>query len=183
MIPLLMMTSRVTEVDGTTTQTIQGYNATTLNTDANLVKIMNPLEEKSVLFSVAIRRLKGKSVQKTNDETRDDRITGLDYLLLSSTHSPNDEIKNAAFYLIEIFGQYGLKMKDQSYTSESSLIKSLLTDYAKPKALKAIALVPSCAEFIAALQVAEDNFEANRLSFETAQGEEGTLENATEMKK
>lgn len=183
MIPLLMSASRNTEVDGTTTQIIKGYSATSLNTDTNLEKIMNPLKAKSVLFSVAIRRLKEKSEQKTNDEIRDGRITGLDFLLLSSSHSPNDEIKNAAIDLLEIFEQYGLKMKDESYTSESSLIKSLLTDYSKPKALSNIALVPQCAEYIAVLQAAQDNFEATRLSYETAQGEEGTLENATETKK
>lgn len=183
MIQLLMSGSRNTEVDGTTTQIIKGYNATTLNTDANLEKIMNPLKAKSELFSAAIRRLKEKSVQKTNDEIRDEKVTGLYYLLLSFSHNPNEVIKNAAIYLLEIFEQYGLKMKEESYTSESSLIKSLLKDYAKSKAQAEIALVPQCAEYIAALQTAQDNFEANRLSYETAQAEEGTQENATEMKK
>ena len=74
-------------------------------------------------------------------------------------------------------------MTRESYSSESSLINSLLGDYTKPKALAAIALVPQCTEYIAALQAAQSDFESTRLSFEEARGEEGTLENATALKK
>ena len=43
--------------------------------------------------------------------------------------------------------------------------------------------MPQCVEYIAALQDAQDIFEASRIDFEAAQGEEGTLENATALKK
>lgn len=183
MIPFLIANSRNTEVDGTAAQTINGYNATTLNTDANLEKIMNPIKDKSILLSTAIGRLKIKSVQFTNDEIRGERIDGLYFLLLSSTHNPKEKIKQAAFILLELFEQYGTKMKKESYTRESSLVNSLLNDYKTAKALAAIADVPQCADYIAALQAAQSNFENNRLSFETAQAQEGTQENASALKK
>lgn len=183
MIPFLMMTSRVTEVDGTTTQGINAYDATMLNIDVNLEKIMSAVKAKSVLFSSAIKRLKGKSTQKTNDEVRDERVDGVFFILLSASHSPKEKVRQAAILLLEIFEQYGRKMKDESYTIESSLIHSLLNDYAQPEALAAIADVPQLADYIAALQTAQDNFETKRLSFETAQAQEGTLENATVLKK
>jgi len=183
MIPLLMMTSRNTEVDGTCTQIIQGYNATTLNTDENMEKIFLPLKEKSVLLSAAIGRLKEKSVQKTNDEIRDEKIDGLYYLLLSASHNPKEKIRVAAITLLEYFEQYGQKMKEESYTRESSMVNSLLNDYKTEQALSAIADVPQCAEYIAALQTAEDNFEGMRLSYEKATAEEGTEENASALKK
>lgn len=183
MIPLLMMKSRNTEVDGTTTQIINGYNATTLNTDANMELIFVPLKAKSTLLSAAIGRLKEKSVQKTNDEVRDERIDGLFYNLLSSAHNPKEKIQQAAAYLLELFEQYGQQMKDESYTRESSMVNSLLNDYKTAKALAAIADVPQCADYIAALQEAQTNFETNRLSFEAARAQEGTQENASALKK
>ncbi|WP_346854755.1 DUF6261 family protein [uncultured Draconibacterium sp.] len=183
MIPLLMIRSYNTEVDGTSTQIIQSYDATTLNTDVSLEQIMTALKAESALLSAAIGRIKEKSEQKANDEIRDEKITGLYYLLLSFSHHPDEEIRNAALSLLEIFDHYGLAIKDESYTRESSLVHSMLDDLAKPKALASIALVPQCAEYIAALQLAQDNFEATRLSYESAQAEEGTLGNATKLKK
>jgi hypothetical protein len=183
MIPILISNSRNTEVDGTTTQIIQDYATTTLNTDVNLELIMNPLKDKSVLLSAAIGRLKEKSVQQTNDEIRDEKIDGVYYLLLSASHNPKEKVQQAAAILLELFEQYGRKMKDESYTRESSMVNSLLNDYATDTALAAIADVPQCADYIAALKTAEDNFEANRLSYEAAIAQEGTQENASKLKK
>ena len=148
-----------------------------------MVKIFSPLEAKSVLLSAAINCIKEKSEQKTNDESRDDKIDGLYYLLMSFSHHPDLDIRNAALSLLDTFDHYGLEMKDESYSSESSLINSLLGDYAKPKAQSNIALVPQCAEYIAALQAAQTIFENTRLSFEEARAEEGTMENASALKK
>ncbi|MCE4565408.1 hypothetical protein INQ51_13905 [Maribellus sp. CM-23] len=182
MIPLLMLTSRNTEVDGTAAQLIRGYDGTTLNTDANLEKIMNPLKDDSLMFASAIKRMKEKSEQKTNDEIRDEKISGFYFLLVSFSHHPDALIRQAALNLLDIFNHYGLEIKEESFTRESSLLNSLLADLNKPKALADIALVPQCAEYIAALQQAHDTFEASRLAFESAQAEEGTLENASKIK-
>lgn len=183
MIPLLTIRSRNTEVDGTTTQIIQAYNSTMLNSDTNLEKITNPLKDLSTLFATAIRRIKEKSEQKTNDETRDEKVSGFYFLLVSFSHHPDVQISNAALALLNIFNNYGLEIKEESFTRESSLINSLLSDLSKPKALADIALVPQCAEYIAALKQAQDAFEVGRLAFESAQAKEGTLENASAIKK
>jgi len=179
----LIANSRTTEVAGVTTQITQAYNATTLNTDSNMEHIFGEVNPLLALLNAAIRRIKEKSEAKAYDEIRDDRIDALDYLLLSFSHHPTEEIRNAALYLLDIFSNYGLEIKSESLTRESSLITSLLADFAKPKAVSNIALIPQCDTYVAALQTAQDNFEANRLSFEEAQAEEGTLENATALKK
>ncbi len=183
MIPLLSIRSRNTEADGTSTQVLQSYKGTGLNSDPNMEKIMNPLEAKSQLLNAAIGRTKEKSEQKTNDEVRDEKISGLYFLLLSFSHHPDAQISEAAQSLLAIFNHYGLEIKDESFTRESSLLNSMLADFNKTKALEAIALVPQCAEYIAALQQAQDIFEDSRLAFESAQAQEGTLENATQLKK
>ncbi len=183
MIPLLMARSRNTEVDGTTTQIIQGFDTTTLNTDPTMELIFGELKPLSTQFSAAIRRMKEKSESKAYDENRDEKVDAYNYLLLSFSHHPDEQIKNAALYLLNIFNNYGLEIKEESYTRESSLINSLLADLAKTKAQNSIALVPQCDTYVAAFQQAQSDFESNRLSFEEAQGEEGTLENASAMKK
>jgi len=183
MISLLMVASKVTEVDGTATQIIQGFDATTLNTDSTMEQIFSELKPLSVLFTTAIRRMKEKSESKAYDEKRDEKVDAFYYLLLSFSHHPDEQIKNAALYLLTIFDNYGLAVKEESLTRESSLINSLLTDLGKNKALTNIALVPQCDTYVAALQQAQSDFESNRLSFEEALAEEGTLENATALKK
>jgi len=183
MIPLLMLRSRNTEVDGTTTQILQGYDATTLSTDPNMALIVGEIRPASALMNAAIRRMKEKSEALAFDEIRDQKADALYYLLLSFSHHPDAAIRTAALSLLSVFNNYGLSMKDESLTSESSLINSLLADLATPAALANIALLPQCDTYIAALQTAQTNFEANRLSYETAQAEEGTLENATMLKR
>jgi hypothetical protein len=182
MIPLLVARSRNTEVDGTAAQINNAYDGTTLNSNADLELIMNSIKAKSELLSAAIGRLKGKSDQKSNDEDRDTDVDGLYYFLLGATHSPKAKIKEAALYLLDIFEHYGLKIKDESYTRESSYINSLLNDYKSEKALAAIAEVTQCADYIAALQASQTTFESSRLSYETARGIEGTQENASALK-
>ncbi|HKJ78268.1 MAG TPA: DUF6261 family protein, partial [Prolixibacteraceae bacterium] len=183
MIAKLLSKSRTTEVDGTAGRIISAYQNTSLNTDPNLEKIFSPLQNYSQQLTEAINRLKGKSTQQTNDEARDEKITGLYYLLVSFSHHPDDSIRSAALNLLGIFDNYGLEMKEESYTTESALVNSLLNDYSKPKQQADIALVPQCAEYIAALQTAQTNFEDNRVAYEEARAEEGTLENATAIKK
>jgi hypothetical protein len=182
MISLLSAKSRNTEVDGTVTHALNGYNLTSLNTNPDMELIMNSIKNKSVLMGAAIGRLKEKSDQKTNDEVRDTDVDGLYYFLLGASHSPKTKVKEAATYLLELFEQYGQKMKDESYTRESSMINSLLNDYKSERALAAIADVPQCADYIAALQTSQSIFEGSRLDFETARGQEGTLENASAIK-
>jgi hypothetical protein len=177
------MKSRVTEVDNSFTRISGAYQNTTLNSDPNLVKIFGPLQEKSTLLTEAIRRLKTQSAQQPNDEVRDEKIDALYYLLLSFSHHPDEAVRNAALRLLGIFEKYGLEMKDESYATESSLINSLLNDYANRDREADIALVPQCAEYIAALETAQANFDGNRVAFEEARAEEGTLENASALKK
>lgn len=183
MIEKILTTSRTTEVDGSANQVISGFNKTALSADEKLVQIINLIIAQVVLLSAAIKRLKAKSEQGTYDDIRDEKITALYYLLLSCSHHPKAVIKNAALSLLEVFEQYGMEMKEESFTTESSLLNSMLADYSKQKQLDNIAKLPQCDLYITALKDAQGDFETNRLSFEEAQGQEGTLENASKLKK
>ena len=183
MIPSILLTSRVTEIDGSTTRINNAYEGTSLNSDPNLEKIFSPLKNKSIALSEAIKRLKTKSVQETNDEKRDERISGLQFLLMSFSHHPDENIRNAAVHLLGIFEVYGMEMKNESYTTESSLIHSLLNDYSKPENQAQIAMVPQCAKYVEALRAAQSDFDNGQSSYDHARAQEGTLDNATILKK
>lgn len=183
MIKKLHNNSRTTEVDGSANQIVSGYNKTILNTDENLVKIFAFIIAQVALLSTSIKRLKAKSEQHAYDDIRNEKITALYYLLLSFSHHPDASIKNAALSLFEIFEQYGLEIKSASFTTKSSFLNSMLADYSKQKQQTAIASIPQCDKYIAALQTAQNNFETNRLSFEEAQGKERIMENASKLKK
>lgn len=183
MISNLMFRSKVTEIDGTTTQIIQGYDATTLNTDPNMELIFGELKPLSELFTSAIRRMKAKSEAQTLDEVREEKMDGWYYLLLAFSHHPTARIRNAALALLDIFNNYGIEIKQESYTAESSLLNSMLSDYSGSEAQNNIGILPQGEIFLSSLREAQLNFENNRLSFEEAQAEEGTLENASALKK
>ena len=183
MISTLLTGSKVTEIDGISTQIIQGYDGTTLNTDPNMVVIFDELKPLSQLFTTAIRRMKEKSEAQTLDEVREEKIDGWYYLLLAFSHHPTPRIRNAALALLDIFDNYGMEIKSESYTAESSLLNSMLSDYSASEAQGNVDIIPQGDVYLGALQEAQTNFENNRLSFEEAQAEEGTLENASALKK
>lgn len=183
MIQKINYSSRTTEVDGSVKQIIDGFNRTTLSADERMAQIFAIILEQATLLSAAIRKLKVKSEQQAYDDIRDEKITALYYLLLSYSHHPNANIKEAALSLLEIFEQYGMKMKAESFTVESSLLNSMLADYGKEKQIAHISLLPQCDKYIGTLQTAQDDFESNRLAFEEAQGQEGTQENASKLKR
>jgi len=104
-------------------------------------------------------------------------------LVQGFSHHPTKTIKEAALLLLDLFDNYGLAMVGESYSTESSLVSSLLLDLAKPKFQQAIALLSGCAELIAELQVAQTDFEQARITYETEKAKEGMVENASLVKK
>jgi len=183
MIAQIMSNSRNTEVGGILPQMINGFDATTLNTDPTLEVFFNEIKPLSELFISAIKRMKVRSEAKHYDDIRDQKLIAVYFLLQSFSHHPTERIRTAALYLLTIFENYGIEIKDESLARESSLLNSLLSDLAGQTAQENIAIVPQCATYISALQEAQSNFENNRLDFEEAQAEEGTQENASVMKK
>ncbi len=92
-------------------------------------------------------------------------------------------MKEAAQQLMEVFSKYGLVITGESYATESSLITSMLLDFAKPEYADAIATLSGCADLIAQLQIAQTDFEQARIAYETEKAKEGMVENATLVKK
>ena len=182
MIEKLITKSRTTEVNDAAAR-ISGAFKTSAISDAYLVTTFTALDASNLKLSQAIKRSKAESDLEEKDEVRDNSWRALYYLLNGFLYHPVKEIKDAARLLMDIFDNYGLVITGESYATESSLISSLLLDYEKPKYQQAIAALSGCADLIAALQAAEDDFEQARIAYETEKAKEGMVENATIVKK
>ncbi|MDX8338860.1 DUF6261 family protein [Draconibacterium sp. IB214405] len=182
MIQKLIAQSRVTEVDAVSMRLIGAYNSTTLSSDPHLSTMFTELTGLSAALTAAINRSKAESTLEEYDEARDQPFRSLSYLLMGYLHHPDAAIQEAAETVYDIFEKYGLSVVSESYATESSLIASLLDDLSKPKLQDAIAVLPGCADTVAALQTAEATFEAARIAYEQEKAEESTQVNASKIK-
>ncbi len=177
-----MTTSRVTEVDGTSARILNAYNSSGLNTDLVLDGIMVKIKEQSKILTSAIKRSKVESLQKVKHRFRADKLRSLNYLLLSFSLDSDETVQQAAKSLLIIYSKFGLKILRDNYVEVSSEINALLDDLAAPELADAIAAVPGCAESIAQLQAAQNDFEQTRTDYEHDKGEQGTLKKASDQK-
>jgi hypothetical protein len=182
MIEKLIAQSRVTEVNDVATRTSGAFKESGL-TDPYLDTTFSSLDAANLKLTLSINRSKAESDLEEKDEIRDDKVRSFYYLVQGASHNPNQQIKEAALVLLNVFDNYGLAMVGQSYATESSLISSLLLDLAKPKFQEPIALLSGCAELIAEIQTAQTNFEQARIAYEAEKALDGMQNNATVVKK
>lgn len=178
-----MIRSRVTEVGSGSTRIIGAFKTTTLDTDPYLAGMFSALEPVSTKLTAAINHVKPSSTLEEADENRDDKGRGLFYLVSGLVHHPSKKIKEAAQKVLAVFENYGFAMFEENYSTESSLLTSLLLDLAKPELQDAIAAIPGCADMIAALQSAQEYFEQTRIAWEQEKAQESIVESASEIKK
>lgn len=182
MIDKLIPSSRVTEVNDVATRSISAFGESEI-TDPVLANNFSNLDENNIELTKAIRRSKAESDLEEKDENRDNKLRSLYYLINGFSHHPGAEIRMSAQSLLNVFEHYGLKITSESYTTESSLISSMMLEYQKPEYEEAIAALSGCGDLLEALAIAESEFERARLAYETEKAKEGLLQNASELKK
>ena len=183
MIEKVITTSRTTEVNDLASRAVGAFKNTELSGDAYLTGIMTGLEAEVARLTAAIKRMKIESQLEELDEFRDDKVRALFFLVMGLSHHPDAAIKAAASKVLTVLNHYGLSILNESYAIESSLVNSMLGDLSQASQQEAIALCSGCAELIAEVQTAQDDFEAKRIAYEEGQGQETTLENATALKR
>lgn len=183
MIPKLSHQTRITEVHSTSVKLGLSYKKQTLESDTYLAGLFSYLTDKSDALGTAINRSKAQSNLDDKDVVRDERVQALKYLLLGAIYNPKAETSASATKLYAIFEKYGLKMTKESYLIESSLIESMLEDYAALELQTDIAAVLGCAELIASLQTAQNNFRTADTIWDEEKTKEGITESASHIKK
>jgi len=182
MIEKLLIISRVTEVNDVATRMSVAFHAQGL-TDPYLSSTFTILDTTNFELSKAIRRSKAESNLEDKDEVRDGGTRSLYYLINGFTHHPADIIRQSAVLLLNTFNNYGISLTEESYTTESSLISSMLLEFQKPEYALHISNLSGCTELLQALSAAQDDFEQARIAYETEKAQDGMVANATEVKK
>lgn len=172
--------ARVTELDSLSDALVRFYKAQeALAQDAMLSSIMAEIEEQSARLTTAIRRDAVSSTLEEADARRDEEVRLLGTLVEGYTAIPFEAQQKAAESLKAAFDKYGKKITSESYASESSLIESLLEDFASLSAEQKA--LPGVGERVQSLRDAQDAF--NKASDEYVTAKIGKGESATAVKK
>jgi len=183
MIPKLIFKSKITEANTAAVNILTAYDKKPWDEDTHMVNIFTELRTYTNEFTSAINRSKAESNLDEKDVARDEKVKALNYILMGAIHHPEMAVKTAGENLNTIFSKYGLKMTQTSYATESSLIDSLLEDFAAPAIQADIAAVSGCSAIIAELQADQNNFKAAHFAWEEKKAQEGLTKSATDIKK
>ena len=174
--------SRITEVNSVSVKLGLTYTKQSLESDTYLAGLFSYLHDKSDLLGLAINRSKVESNLDDKDVVRDENVQSLNYLLLGAVHNPNTEISTSASKLYTIFDKYGMKIIKESYLIESSLIESMLEDFAGLSLQTHIAAVLGCAELLASLKMAQIEFRTADTIWDEEKTKADLIQSASEIK-
>jgi len=179
----LNQNSRTTEADTVSNRMLAEFDKSQLSSDAYLTGVMASLRPVSERLTKSINRIKTESTLEVKDEARDGLVRAVNYLVLGFLHHPDEAVKTAAGKVDAVFGRYGLDITNESYARESSLIESLLIDFANPDLQAAIEVLPGLNQLIGNLRGAQTAFEQAKAAYEEEKAQEDSQDSATVIKK
>ena len=177
---------RITEADTVSDALVRIYKEATakdgaVGKDAALATIMGEVETLSAKITTAIKADKVSRSLEDADAKRDDIIRSLGTLLAGYGAIPVAAKKAAAEKLLATYDKYGKSIASETYARESSLIESMLEDFAAESLADAIKSLDGVADLISSLRTAQDEFNAANDSATAALTAKG--ESATALKK
>ena len=178
----LIAKSRTTEIDTVTRDIITGYDKNGTKDDANLAGLIDELRPVSAELTGAVKRKKAESELEEKDEIRDTKVKGVFHIKEGCLCFSDKKINSAAVMLDGVLNRYGMGITRESYAVESSLVKSLIGDFAKPEIQKATGALPGMSQIIEELKAAQDDFEKTSLNYKEDKSDEEELKSATEIK-
>ena len=149
--------------------------------DAALAAIMGEVERLSADITTAIKKDKVSTSFEAADNKRDEIIRQLGTLLAGYGAIPLADKKASADRLLAVYNKYGKSIVNEAYARESSLIESMLEDFAAEGLADSIKLLEGVGDLIASLRAAQDDFNAANDAATAALTEKG--ESAYAIKK
>lgn len=172
--------AKVTELDSLSDTLVRLYKTQeALAQDAMLKGIMAEIEEQSARLTEAVKRDAISSTLEEADARRDEAVRLLGTLVEGYTAIPFEAQQKAAESLKAAFDKYGKKITGESYANESSLIESMLGDFAARTAEQET--LPGVSERVQLLRDAQDAFNKANDEYIRAKSDKG--ESATAVKK
>ena len=177
---------RVTELDTLSDVLVRLYKDSSsgesaISKDANLSGIMSEVEKLSAEITTAIKKDKVSASLDEADIARDEIIRNLGDALTGYAAIPVAAKKAAAQKLLSTFGKYGKQITSKNYAEESSLIESLLEDFAADSLKTDVAALAGVGDLLDSLRSAQDSF--NQATDEYTAVNVGKGESATSVKK
>ncbi len=154
---------RITEADTVSDALVRIYKEAAARdgavaNDGALAAIMGEVESLSAKITTAIRADKVSRSLDDADARRDEVIRQLGTLLAGYGAIPVAAKKAAAEKLLAAYDKYGKSIAGESYARESSLIESMLEDFAADALADSVAALDGVGELIASLRAAQDDF-------------------------
>ena len=126
--------------------------------DTALAAIMGEVERLSADITTAIKKDKVSTSLEEADARRDEIIRSLGTLLTGYGAIPLADKKDAAEKLLSVYNKYGKSIATETYARESSLIESMLEDFAAESLADAIRALDGVGDLISSLRTAQDEF-------------------------
>lgn len=177
----LRTATRVTEIDGLSDAIVMHYGAATaaVKDDAFLKGVMGEIEDLSEKITTAIKQDRVASNLEEADSARDEAVRTLGTLLDGYAVIPLAEKKASGQKLQAVFAKYGKAIATANYTAESSLIESMLGDFAAVR--DDINKLDGVVECLDAIRLAQNVFA--KASVEYTQAASVKVESASGIKK
>ncbi|MDO4224717.1 MAG: DUF6261 family protein [Bergeyella zoohelcum] len=180
----LLTISRVTEIGDVAERLVSLYKtASTLQDDANLKAMFLELEQKGTALTLAVKKSSVTSSLEDADAKRDQAIRVIDRLLKGYVEIPVETLKAHAKKLWEVFEKYGVKITSESYSNESNLINSLLTEFEASDLQPSITALSGMTEAIAELKTSQTHFAEVRKAYDQALSLQENAESASSLRK
>jgi hypothetical protein len=151
---------RNAEVDGLSDSIIHNFKADEkAQADTFLKSALEELETLLAQITTAILQNKTLSTLDSADNTRDEAVKTLGTVLAAYAVFPIASKKELSAPLKAIYDKYAKSgITSANYTSESSMIESLLQDFAAETVAENIKALEGVAEAIASIRTAQDEF-------------------------
>lgn len=154
-----------------------------LHEDKFLVATMDEIATLGEKITLATRRDSVLSKLEELDLIRDNALRILGKLASAYEVIPVDNIRVHGEKLAAIFGKYGVKTTQASYSEESNLIGSLLKDLSAKSMEASIAKMPGVQQAIDMIGDAQAKFAEVRADYEHTQNVQAASANATSLRK
>ena len=175
---------RITETDDISDRLILLYDKhPNLAADLFLDRIFNRMRTQSLHITEAIKHNRMQSKLGAADALRNQKLRRLRDILNGYRAMPVPAQSMAANALWTVFSKYGVKIVYRNYASKSSLLESLLLDFAEPGAQTHVGMLPGMAEALSELHQAQSDFTAERITYETYWAHAAKEKTASELKK
>lgn len=173
--------AKVTEVHSVGNQILAALEKSKWDTDSYLPAIIAELNAVTTDMNNSIRNIKSESLLEEKDTIRDEKIRAINYMLAGFAYYPSKEIKAASEVVLKVFNHYGISIISESYTIESSLINSLITDFEAAEVKTEIEKLPALSLIIEELKIAQAEFEEAEQMWNKVKTDD--TKSATELKK